>query len=134
VNSGANAHAKDRKKSALNKSNGADGVEDVAMSADAAVIAAVSALAQSPLRPGVLDDVTDVASVAQLRKQVRKKERKERQNDRSIPRTIPPDRGAPLLDRRGIGPFFDARAFPESHSSTPSRFCPRYPSHATSAR
>ena len=41
------------------------------MSADAAVLAAVNALAQSPLRPGVLDDVQDVASVAALRKQVR---------------------------------------------------------------
>jgi hypothetical protein len=38
------------------------------MHADQAVLAAVNALAQSPLRPGVLDDVTDVA---QLRKQVR---------------------------------------------------------------
>jgi len=37
------------------------------MHADQAVLAAVHALAQSPLRPGVLDDVTDVA---QLRKQV----------------------------------------------------------------
>ena len=42
------------------------------MHADAAVLAAVNALAQSPLRPGVLDDVTDVATVAQLRKQVSK--------------------------------------------------------------
>ena len=41
------------------------------MSADAAVLAAVNALSQSPLRPGVLDDVQDVASVAALRKQVR---------------------------------------------------------------
>lgn len=37
------------------------------MHADQAVLAAVHALTQSPLRPGVLDDVTDVA---QLRKQV----------------------------------------------------------------
>lgn len=40
------------------------------MSADAAVLAAVSALAQSPLRPGILDDISGIATVAQLRKQV----------------------------------------------------------------
>ena len=35
-----------------------------------------TAFAQSPLRPGVLDDITDVASVAALRKQVRTRARK----------------------------------------------------------
>jgi hypothetical protein len=44
----------------------------VALSASADVLHSVSAFAQSPLRPGVLDDITDVASVAALRKQVRR--------------------------------------------------------------
>jgi hypothetical protein len=43
----------------------------VALSASADVLHSVTAFAQSPLRPGVLDDITDVASVATLRKQVR---------------------------------------------------------------
>ena len=72
--SGASKAAGDRKRSNLGKTTGSEhpsGLEEVAMSADAAVLAAVNALAQSPLRPGVLDDVQDVASVAALRKQVR---------------------------------------------------------------
>jgi len=43
----------------------------VALSASADVLHSVTAFAQSPLRPGVLDDIHDVASVATLRKQVR---------------------------------------------------------------
>lgn len=43
----------------------------MALSASADVLHSVTAFAQSPLRPGVLDDITDVASVATLRKQVR---------------------------------------------------------------
>lgn len=56
-----------RRGSSLGKPTVPAGLEEVAMHADQAVLAAVNALAQSPLRPGVLDDVTDVA---QLRKQL----------------------------------------------------------------
>jgi hypothetical protein len=62
----------------------------VALSASADVLHSVSAFAQSPLRPGVLDDITDVASVAALRKQVRA--RAQSFDTTSASRTRPPER------------------------------------------
>ena len=61
-NSGAVAGGS-RRGSNLGKARPA-GLEEIAMHADQAVLAAVHALAQSPLRPGVLDDVTDLPSFA----------------------------------------------------------------------
>ena len=61
----------DRKRSNLSKGEQPAALEEVALSASADVLHSVTAFAQSPLRPGVLDDITDVASVAALRKQVR---------------------------------------------------------------
>jgi len=61
----------DRKRSNLSKGDQPAALEEVALSASADVMHSVTAFAQSPLRPGVLDDITDVASVAALRKQVR---------------------------------------------------------------
>jgi len=61
----------DRKRSTLSKGEQPAALEEVALSASADVLHSVSAFAQSPLRPGVLDDIHDVASVAALRKQVR---------------------------------------------------------------
>lgn len=92
-----------RRSSNLGKPSGEpSALEEVAMSADAAVLAAVSALAQSPLRPGVLDDVADVATVAQLRKQVSdgsgtKRARKKKPITQQPPRVGPPPTAASTL-------------------------------------
>ena len=103
--SGASKAAGDRKRSNLGKTTGSEhpsGLEEVAMSADAAVLAAVNALAQSPLRPGVLDDVQDVASVAALRKQVRA--RKTSLRPPSPPDPPRPDRTIPDARRATPAP------------------------------
>jgi hypothetical protein len=64
----------------------------VALSASADVLHSVSAFAQSPLRPGVLDDITDVASVAALRKQVRARAQSFDTTSASRTRSRPPER------------------------------------------
>ena len=95
------------------------------MHADQAVLAAVHALAQSPLRPGVLDDVTDVA---QLRKQVSPVApsffRARASQSRFSPLDLPPPRSA--RDRR-LDPR-PHRSLPRDHPDSarpPTRVAPR---------
>ena len=102
----------DRKRSNLSKGEQPAALEEVALSASADVLHSVTAFAQSPLRPGVLDDITDVASVAVLRKQVRARAQSFDTTSASRARSRPPERvldgslarssRVPRRDARGV--------------------------------